>query len=116
MIHFLFGQLQVILSHATHLYFDHPQEPDPEERGLVWARRFISTQKVFSFQPEHIYDNMDEELLGRQIIKSEACTPGGMVDCIPVEKPENIIGDCSILHLIVKSLCVCVCVCVKFIL
>ena len=82
----------MILSHATHLYFDHPQEPDPEERGLYWARRFIDTRKVFSFQPDHIYDNMDEEILGRQIIKSEACTPGGMVDCIPLEKPENIIG------------------------
>ncbi|KAK2140752.1 hypothetical protein LSH36_1259g00011 [Paralvinella palmiformis] len=83
---------KVILSHATHLYFDHPQEPDPEERGLYWARRFINTQKVFSFQPEHIYNNMDEEILGRQILKNDACTPGGMVDCIPVEKPENIIG------------------------
>ncbi|CAG5129713.1 unnamed protein product [Candidula unifasciata] len=33
---------KVILSHATHLYFDHPDEPDPEERGNYWATRFTA--------------------------------------------------------------------------
>ena len=37
---------QVVLSHATHLYFDHPHEPDPRERGYYWATRFASTEKV----------------------------------------------------------------------
>lgn len=82
-----------MLSHATHLYLDHPQEPDPEERGLYWARRYIDTRKTFSFQPDHIYDNMDEESLGRPILKDEACSPDGYVDCIRLDRPDNIIGN-----------------------
>jgi hexosaminidase len=51
--------LQVVMSHATHLYFDHPYEPDPEERGLYWAPRFIDTLKTFGFMPDHLYQNID---------------------------------------------------------
>ena len=37
-----------MLGHATHLYFDHPQEPDPEDRGLYWATRFSDTKRLDS--------------------------------------------------------------------
>ncbi len=49
---------QVILSPATHLYFDHPYEPDPEDRGLYWAVRHVDTQRVFSLMPDSFYDNI----------------------------------------------------------
>ena len=45
---------QVVLAHATHLYFDHPQEPDPEDRGYYWATRFIDTQKTFGYRYVHM--------------------------------------------------------------
>ncbi|KAK3722061.1 hypothetical protein QZH41_007366 [Actinostola sp. cb2023] len=38
---------KVIMTQATHLYFDHPQEPDPEERGYYWATRFTDTPTGF---------------------------------------------------------------------
>ena len=45
------------MSHATHLYFDHPQEPDPEEPGLTWATRYIDDKTVFDFRPDDLYGN-----------------------------------------------------------
>ena len=53
-----------MLAPATHLYFDQPQEPDPEERGQYWASRFTETRKVFSFMPEDLYANADVERSG----------------------------------------------------
>jgi len=47
------------MSQATNLYFDHPYEPDPEERGLYWATRFTDTHKTFGFMPDNIYANAD---------------------------------------------------------
>ena len=41
--------VQVILSHATHLYLDHPYEPDFDEPGLYWATSHIDTRKVFEY-------------------------------------------------------------------
>lgn len=40
-----------MFAHASHLYFDHPQEPDPEERGFFWAARYSDTRKVFGYVP-----------------------------------------------------------------
>ncbi|KAI0210574.1 N,N'-diacetylchitobiase [Lamellibrachia satsuma] len=81
---------KVILSLASHLYLDHPQEPDPEERGLYWATRYIDTQKVFKYRPDNVYDNIDEERFGKPITKDKACS--STVNCVPLKKPENIIG------------------------
>ena len=47
------------MSQATHLYFDQPYEPDPEERGEYWASRFTESKKVFSFMPDDLYANSD---------------------------------------------------------
>ena len=49
----------MVLSHATHLYFDHPQEPDPEERGYYWATRYTDARKTFAYMPDDIYRNID---------------------------------------------------------
>ncbi|XP_071140803.1 N,N'-diacetylchitobiase-like [Mytilus edulis] len=42
---------KVVNCRGAYLYFDHPYEPDPEERGLYWATRYINTKMVFGFDP-----------------------------------------------------------------
>ncbi|HWE28599.1 MAG TPA: chitobiase/beta-hexosaminidase C-terminal domain-containing protein, partial [Polyangia bacterium] len=39
----------VILTNPDFLYFDHPYEADPDERGYYWATRFTDVRKLFSF-------------------------------------------------------------------
>lgn len=41
------------------LYFDFPQEVDPEERGYYWATRYTDTRKVFGFAPENLPQNAE---------------------------------------------------------
>jgi len=41
------------------LYFDFPQEVDPEERGYYWATRFTDTRKIFTFAPENLPQNAE---------------------------------------------------------
>ncbi len=81
----------MILSPSTILYFDHQQEPDPEERGMYWAVHYSDTRKVFGFMPDSFYDNIDEEIMGKPLSKKEACD-GGVVNCIPLTHPDNMIG------------------------
>ena len=52
------------MAHATHLYFDHPQEPDPEEKGLTWATRYIDDKKVFDYRPEDLFGNAKTDTNG----------------------------------------------------
>ena len=80
----------MVLSHATHLYFDHVQEPDPSERGLYWSIRYIDTKRVFGYVASDIYQNIDMRGLGDPWSKDEACAQ--VVNCVPLEKPENVIG------------------------
>ena len=84
--------LQVIMSQATHLYFDHPHEPDPEERGLYWATRHIDIAKVFNFMPERLYENMDVDRHGKTMDKDEACQTN-LVECLELKEKQNIIGN-----------------------
>ena len=80
---------QVILSHGTHLYFDHPYEAHPEERGYYWATRYIDTKKTFSYMPEHIYANADYTR-NREPIENLEALVGRALPAL--EKPENILG------------------------
>ena len=84
-----FPSLQVIMTQASHLYFDHPYEPDPEERGLYWATRYTDTRKAFGFMPEHLYDSIETNGDGRAI--ADYCAEAG--DCVPLQKPDNIVGE-----------------------
>lgn len=79
------------MSHATHLYFDHPHEPDPEERGLYWATRFTNTRKTFSFMPDSMYDNIDVKRSGEPLTAKDVCG-ADFSKCVPLLKEENIIG------------------------
>ncbi|VDI52489.1 hexosaminidase [Mytilus galloprovincialis] len=82
---------KVIMSHATHLYFDHPYEPDPEERGLYWAPRFTDSYKSFRFLPDNLYENIDVTRMGVPLSKSEVCGANDK-KCPALQKPENIAG------------------------
>lgn len=84
--------LQAIISHATNFYFDHPNEPDPEERGYYWATRFTDSRKTFGYAPDSIYDNMDFDLNGNPIDREDICKSYG---CPELKKKENILGEVS---------------------
>ncbi len=47
----------VILTNPDFLYFDHPYEADPEERGYYWATRYANVRKVFSYMPGNLPAN-----------------------------------------------------------
>ncbi|KAK7102432.1 beta-hexosaminidase-like [Littorina saxatilis] len=82
---------KVVMAQATHMYFDHPYEPDPEERGLYWAPRFTHTRKAFSFMPTDLYANADVARSGDPVKYDDLCGDDGE-DCIELKKPENIAG------------------------
>ncbi|KZN51236.1 family 20 glycosylhydrolase [Pseudoalteromonas luteoviolacea] len=80
---------QVILSHGTHLYFDHPYEAHPEERGYYWAARYTDTKKAFSYMPDYVYANADFTRNGESIDNLEALVGRPLP---ALERPENILG------------------------
>ncbi len=80
---------QVVLSHGTHLYFDHPYEAHPAERGYYWATRYTDTQKVFGYMPDNVYANADYTRTREKIDNLEALVGRPMPK---LEKPENILG------------------------
>lgn len=80
---------EVIMSHATHLYFDHPHEAHPEERGYYWATRYTDTGKVFGYMPDDMYANATTTRDGAPIDNLEALLGRPLV---PLNKPENILG------------------------
>lgn len=79
----------VILSPATHLYFDHPYEANPNERGYYWATRYSDTAKVFGFMPNNYYANADKTREGVAITNLEALVGRELPK---LKKPENIAG------------------------
>ncbi|WP_040516073.1 family 20 glycosylhydrolase [Gilvimarinus chinensis] len=80
---------QVVLSSATHLYFDHPHESSPDARGYNWATRYTDLQKVFGFRPDDLYANASKTFSGANIDNLEKLTNKLHV---PLERPENILG------------------------
>ena len=50
---------ETVVTVPDFLYFDFPQEIDPEERGYYWATRFTDTRKVFGFAPENLPQNAE---------------------------------------------------------
>lgn len=80
------------MAQGTHLYFDHPYEPDPEERGLYWACRFCDTKKTFGFMPDNIYANADVKLSGDPISMEDLLSKHPE-DHDPLKKHENILGS-----------------------
>ncbi|XP_025106170.1 uncharacterized protein LOC112571424 isoform X3 [Pomacea canaliculata] len=87
-----FPNKEVIMTPGTHMYFDHPQEPDPEERGLYWACRYTDTRKVFEFAPQNLFSNADVRLTGEPITSEDLKEMLFDPDFEPLEKPGNIVG------------------------
>lgn len=79
----------VILSPATHLYFDHPQAIEANARGHYWATRYVDTERVFSFMPNHFYANADKTATGEPIQNLAALIGRALT---PLQKPEHMIG------------------------
>ena len=79
------------MTQATHLFFDHPYEPDPEERGYYWATRFTNTEKTFGFIPDNLYANADVKRNGEPI--TNLCENMYKNKCVSLKKPENIAGN-----------------------
>ncbi|XP_052800914.1 beta-hexosaminidase-like [Mya arenaria] len=77
------GGYKVVLAYGAYLYFDHPYEPDPEERGLYWATRKISTKDVWGLTPRVIFQ--DDDLECPDQIKAQE-------NCFKLLKPHNILG------------------------
>ena len=50
---------ETIVAVPDYLYFDFPQEVNPEERGYYWAARSTGLRKVFSFAPENLPQNAE---------------------------------------------------------
>ena len=96
-----FTFVKVVLTQATHLYFDHPYEPDPEERGYYWAPRFIDTRKTFGFIPDDVYANADFTRMGDPIVN--LCEEMYKGKCVPLKKPQNIAGSLNPVKSIVSS-------------
>ena len=80
---------QVVLSPGTHLYFDHPYEAHPAERGYYWATRFTSIDKVFGFMPDNLYANADTTRSGDEITDLEKLVGRELP---ALQKPDNILG------------------------
>ena len=85
------------MTQATHLFFDHPYEPDPEERGYYWATRFTNTKKTFGFMPDNLYANADAMRNGEPI--KNLCEDMYKNKCVALEKPENIAGNSLFLNI-----------------
>lgn len=80
---------QVVLSPGTHLYFDHPHEAHPDERGYYWATRFIGIDKVFGFMPDNLYANASTTRSGAPITDLAALLGRELPE---LHRPENILG------------------------
>ena len=78
------------MAQATHLYFDHPYEPDPEERGFYWATRYTDTRKTFGFMPDDIYGNIKEKRSGEALSRETFCAEAQA--CTSLGKRENVVG------------------------
>ena len=77
---------KVVVSNASHLTLDHAQEPDPEEIGQYWATRYIDDKKVFSYKPDDLLSNTnqdhDVDIGIANFIEKQ----------VQLQKPENIFG------------------------
>lgn len=53
---------ETVVAVPDFLYFDFPQEINPQERGYYWATRYTDTRKVFGFAPENLPQNAETSL------------------------------------------------------
>ena len=75
---------------VTHYHLDVPYEPDPEEKGVYWDRRYTDTYLTLAFTPDDIFGNVDLTRMGDYNIDFEGLCPN--YECPKTTKPENILG------------------------
>lgn len=80
---------QVILSPGTHLYFDHPHEAHPQERGYYWATRYTGIDTVFGFMPDNLYANANTTRDGSKITDLEKLLGRALPS---LQQPQNVLG------------------------
>jgi hexosaminidase len=85
---------KVILTNPDFLYFDHPYEDDPHERGYYWATRSTSVRKLFSFMPGNLPANsqLSVDRMGdsyQSLFQPTAMTPQPV---IPLTAQQNVVG------------------------
>ncbi len=78
-----------ILSPGTHLYFDHPHEAHPQDRGYYWATRFTGVDTVFGFMPDNLYANASTTRDGSKITDLEKLLGRALP---ALEQPQNVLG------------------------
>lgn len=80
---------QVVLSPGTHLYFDHPHEAHPQERGYYWATRYTGIDTVFGFLPDNLYANAKTTRSGEPINDLERLLGRALP---ALKQPQNMLG------------------------
>jgi len=94
------GGYKTVLTPASHLYLDHPEEPDSNERGYYWATRYTDMRNIFSFQPFNLYNNTAYSPNwgsepGTEIQPGQKCEQFPEA-CVNLENESNIVGlQCS---------------------
>ena len=83
--------MQVILSHANHLYLDHPYERDSSEPGLYWAADQVDTRAVFGY---HLPPTSNATGL-LPLLQRRLCAGlyGEKRPCTGLRRPDNIVGQ-----------------------
>jgi hexosaminidase len=78
---------RVVLTNPDFLYLDHPQEPDPVERGYYWATRYTDLRKLFGYVSGNLAANaqLSKDRQGYDYHAAFATAR-------PIAHPENIIG------------------------
>jgi hexosaminidase len=61
----------VVMSHASNLYFDMAHSKHPEEGGFYWAS-FVDNRGPFAFIPFDLYKSAETDRMGRSIDPDEA--------------------------------------------
>ena len=76
------------MSHASHLFLDHPYEHDKREAGLFWATPSIDTQHVFSY---HLPPAAKNASLAPRLLR-RLCDMYQKTVCPNFLRPDNIVG------------------------
>jgi hexosaminidase len=85
---------RVILTPPDFLYFDHPYEADPMERGYYWATRFTDVHKLFAYMPANLPANsqLTVDRQGANYTAAFVPTTATPTPVIPLVHPENVAG------------------------
>ena len=76
---------KVVQSHSSYLFFNHPNEPHPDEIGESLTTRYIDDKAVFKFKPDDLYSNQNTNKLLQPHDKNFS-------SYTQLKNPQNIVG------------------------